>query len=122
MDRTLHSHHWWESAVAYQIYPISFQDSNGDGVGDLQGIISRLHYLSDLGIDLIWICPIYPSPNDDNGYDICDYQDIQKEYGTMEDFDELLHKAHERNIRVIMDLVVIILLHPILGLLSQEVQ
>ncbi|MFV0344099.1 MAG: glycoside hydrolase family 13 protein [Anaerocolumna sp.] len=97
---------WWESAVAYQIYPRSFQDSNGDGVGDLQGIIKRLSYLAELGVDLIWICPIYPSPNDDNGYDISDYQNIQKEYGTMEDFDELLHKAHEKNIRVIMDLVV----------------
>lgn len=106
MEKSMQSHHWWESAVAYQIYPRSFQDSNGDGVGDLQGIISRLPYLSGLGIDLIWICPVYPSPNDDNGYDICDYQDIQKEYGTMEDFDELLHKAHELNIRVIMDLVV----------------
>ncbi|MDF2801687.1 MAG: alpha amylase catalytic region [Anaerocolumna sp.] len=106
MEKTMQSHHWWESAVAYQIYPRSFQDSNGDGVGDLRGIINRLPYLSNLGIDLIWICPIYPSPNDDNGYDISDYQDIQKEYGTMEDFDELLHKAHTLNIRVIMDLVV----------------
>ncbi len=102
--RTNTLHHWWESAAAYQIYPRSFKDSNGDGVGDLQGIISRLPYLSELGIDLI--CPIYPSPNDDNGYDISDYENIQKEYGTMEDFEELLHKAHERGIRVIMDLVV----------------
>lgn len=102
----MQSSYWWENAVAYQIYPRSFQDSNGDGVGDLQGIIKRLPYLSDLGVDLIWICPIYPSPNDDNGYDISDYQDIQAEYGSMEDFEELLHKAHALNIRVIMDLVV----------------
>lgn len=106
MGKTNTLHPWWESAAAYQIYPRSFMDSNGDGVGDLQGIISRLPYLSDLGIDLIWICPIYPSPNDDNGYDISDYQNIQKEYGSMADFEELLHKAHERGIRVIMDLVV----------------
>lgn len=97
---------WWESAVAYQIYPKSFQDSNGDGIGDLRGIINRLPYLSSLGIDLIWICPIYPSPNDDNGYDISDYMGIQKEFGTMEDFDDLLDKAHKLNIRVIMDLVI----------------
>lgn len=102
----MQSPYWWENAVAYQIYPRSFQDSNGDGVGDLQGIIKRLPYLSDLGVNLIWICPIYPSPNDDNGYDISDYQDIQAEYGSMEDFEELLHKAHALNIRVIMDLVV----------------
>lgn len=106
MKETNTLHPWWESVAAYQIYPRSFQDSNGDGIGDLQGIISRLPYLSELGIDLIWICPIYPSPNDDNGYDISDYQHIQREYGTMEDFEELLHKAHERGIRVIMDLVV----------------
>lgn len=106
MEKTIQKSPWWESAVAYQIYPRSFQDSNGDGIGDLQGIIKRLPYLADLGIDLIWICPIYPSPNDDNGYDISDYQGIQKEYGTMEDFEELLHKAHKLNIRVIMDLVI----------------
>ncbi len=106
MQRTVQTKPWWESAIAYQIYPRSFQDSNGDGIGDLQGIIKRLPYLSDLGIDLIWICPIYPSPNDDNGYDISDYQDIQMDYGTMKDFEELLHKAHELNIRVIMDLVI----------------
>lgn len=106
MNKTNTLHPWWESAVAYQIYPRSFQDSNGDGVGDLQGIIMRLPYLYELGIDLIWICPIYPSPNDDNGYDISDYQEIQKEYGAMEDFEELLNKAHELGIKVIMDLVV----------------
>ncbi|WP_099469486.1 glycoside hydrolase family 13 protein [Konateibacter massiliensis] len=106
MKKTVQMKPWWESAVAYQIYPRSFQDSNGDGIGDLQGIIKRLPYLSELGIDLIWICPIYPSPNDDNGYDISDYQGIQTEYGTMKDFEELLDKAHELNIRVIMDLVI----------------
>ena len=99
-------HAWWESAIAYQIYPRSFQDSNGDGIGDLRGIINRLPYLESLGIDLIWICPIYPSPNDDNGYDISDYHGIQEEYGTMQDFEELLEKAHEKKIRVIMDLVI----------------
>lgn len=106
MKNMTQTHAWWERAVAYQIYPRSFQDSNGDGIGDLQGIIRRLSYLAELGIDLIWICPIYPSPNDDNGYDISDYQDIQREYGTMKDFDELLEKAHNHGIRVILDLVV----------------
>ncbi len=106
MKNITETYAWWEKAVAYQIYPRSFQDTNGDGVGDLRGIIKRLPYLAELGIDLIWICPIYPSPNDDNGYDISDYQGIQKEYGTMEDFDELLEKAHTLDIRVIMDLVV----------------
>ena len=97
---------WWKRAVAYQIYPRSFLDTNGDGVGDLRGIIKKLDYLSYLGIDLIWICPIYDSANDDNGYDIRDYEKIQAEYGTMEDFDELLCKAHEKGIRIIMDLVI----------------
>lgn len=106
MDKTIQSNPWWESAVAYQVYPKSFQDSDGDGIGDLKGIIKKLPYLDQLGIDLIWICPVYPSPNDDNGYDISNYQDIQKEFGSMEDFEELLHKAHELNIRVIMDLVI----------------
>lgn len=97
---------WWKEAVIYQIYPRSFMDSNGDGIGDLQGIISRLDYLKYLGIDVIWLSPVYKSPNDDNGYDISDYQDIMDEFGTMDDFDELLTKAHERNIRIVMDLVV----------------
>ena len=101
MNRT-----WWKEAVIYQIYPRSFMDSNGDGVGDLQGIISRLDYLKYLGIDVIWLSPVYQSPNDDNGYDISDYQAIMDEFGTMEDFDELLAKAHERGIRIVMDLVV----------------
>ncbi|AHM64124.1 oligo-1,6-glucosidase [Paenibacillus polymyxa] len=96
---------WWKEAVVYQIYPISFQDSDGDGKGDLRGILSRLDYLSELGIDVIWICPIYKSPNHDNGYDISDYYAIMDEFGTMEDFDELLHQAHERGIKIMMDLV-----------------
>ncbi len=97
---------WWKEAVIYQIYPRSFMDSNGDGIGDLQGIISRLDYLKYLGIDVIWVSPVYKSPNDDNGYDISDYQDIMDEFGTMEDFDELLAAAHARGIKIVMDLVV----------------
>ena len=101
MNRT-----WWKEAVIYQIYPRSFMDSDGDGIGDLQGIISRLDYLKYLGIDVIWMSPVYKSPNDDNGYDISDYQAIMDEFGTMEDFDELLAAAHERGIKIVMDLVV----------------
>ncbi len=97
---------WWKEKVVYQIYPRSFNDSNGDGIGDIKGIIERLDYLKDLGIEVIWLSPIYKSPNDDNGYDISDYQDIMDEFGTMKDFDELLCKAHEKGIRIIMDLVV----------------
>ena len=97
---------WWKEAVIYQIYPRSFIDSNGDGIGDLKGITSRLDYLSYLGIDVIWLSPVYKSPNDDNGYDISDYQAIMDEFGTMEDFDELLAKAHEKGIKIVMDLVV----------------
>ena len=97
---------WWKEAVIYQIYPRSFMDSNGDGIGDLRGIISRLDYLKYMGIDVIWLSPIYQSPNDDNGYDISDYQAIMDEFGTMEDFDELLAGAHDRGIRIVMDLVV----------------
>lgn len=97
---------WWQDAVIYQVYPKSFQDSNEDGVGDLKGIIQRLDYLEKLGITGLWISPVYASPNDDNGYDISDYQEIQPEYGTMEDMDELLDEAKKRNIKVIMDLVV----------------
>ena len=96
---------WWKEAVAYQIYPRSFMDSNNDGIGDLQGIISKLDYLKDLGIDVIWICPVYKSPNDDNGYDISDYQDIMSDFGTMEDFNELLSEIHKRNMKIIIDLV-----------------
>ena len=97
---------WWKEAVVYQIYPRSFMDSNGDGIGDLQGIIRRLDYLKTLGVDVIWMSPVYQSPNDDNGYDISDYQAIMEEFGTMEDFDELLSKAHEKGLKIVMDLVV----------------
>ena len=97
---------WWKEAVAYQIYPRSFMDSNNDGIGDLQGIISKFDYLKDLGIDVIWICPVYKSPNDDNGYDISDYQDIMSDFGTMEDFNELLSEIHKRNMKIIIDLVI----------------
>lgn len=97
---------WQRETVAYQIYPRSFKDSNGDGVGDLNGVIEKLDYLKDLGIDLIWISPIYKSPNDDNGYDISDYKDILEEFGTMEDFDKLLEEVHKREMRLIMDLVI----------------
>lgn len=96
---------WRKEAVGYQIYPRSFMDSNGDGIGDLQGIISKLDYIKDLGIDVIWICPMYESPNDDNGYDISNYQGIMKEFGTMADFDELLSKVHEKGMKLIIDLV-----------------
>ena len=97
---------WWKEAVVYQIYPRSFMDSNGDGVGDLNGITSRLDYLKDLGVDVIWLSPVYQSPNDDNGYDISDYRDIMDEFGTMEDFDRMLATAHEKGIKIMMDLVV----------------
>lgn len=97
---------WWKEAICYQIYPRSFMDSNGDGIGDLKGIISKLDYIKDLGVDVIWICPIYKSPNDDNGYDISDYQDIMDEFGTMKDFDFLLDEAHKRNMKIILDLVI----------------
>ncbi len=96
---------WWENAVVYQIYPKSFQDSNGDGYGDIRGIISRLDYLKDLGIDAVWISPMYCSPQDDNGYDISDYQDIDPMFGTMDDMEELIREAGKRGIKIIMDLV-----------------
>ena len=96
---------WWKNAVVYQIYPKSFQDSNGDGIGDIQGIISRLDYLEELGIDAVWISPMYCSPQDDNGYDISDYQDIDPMFGSLDDMEELIAKAREKNIRIIMDLV-----------------
>jgi alpha-glucosidase len=96
---------WWKEAVGYQIYPRSFQDSNGNGIGDIQGIIKRLDYIKDLGIDVIWICPIYKSPNDDNGYDISDYQDIMEDFGTMKDFNQLLDEVHNRGMKLIIDLV-----------------
>ncbi|MBV7299162.1 glycoside hydrolase family 13 protein [Enterovibrio paralichthyis] len=97
---------WWHNAVVYQIYPRSFCDSNGDGIGDIQGIISKLDYLKTLGVNVIWLSPVYKSPMDDNGYDISDYQDIAPEFGTLADMDELLAKARDRGIRIIMDLVV----------------
>lgn len=96
---------WWKEGVVYQIYPRSFQDTTGNGVGDLKGIIQRLDYIKGLGVDIIWLCPIYDSPNDDNGYDIRDYRSIMKEFGTMQDFDELLSEMKSRNIRLVMDLV-----------------
>ncbi|MEC3882973.1 alpha-glucosidase [Halobacillus sp. HZG1] len=96
---------WWKEAVGYQVYPRSFQDSNGDGIGDLQGMIDRLDYLKEMGIDFIWICPMYKSPKDDNGYDISDYQDILEEFGTMADFDRLLQEVHKRDMKLIIDLV-----------------
>ncbi|AZN75916.1 glucohydrolase [Lactobacillus acidophilus] len=97
---------WWKNAVVYQVYPKSFQDSNGDGIGDLQGIISRLDYLEKLGIDAIWLSPVYQSPGVDNGYDISDYEAIDPQYGTMADMDELISKAKEHHIKIVMDLVV----------------
>ena len=100
------THKWWKEAVFYQIYPRSFYDSNEDGIGDLRGIIDKLDYLQDLGADALWLSPIYDSPNDDNGYDIRDYHKIMNEFGSMEDFDELLEKVHARGMKLIMDLVV----------------
>lgn len=97
---------WWQNAVVYQVYPRSFQDSNGDGIGDIPGITSRLDYLKELGIDAIWLSPVYASPNDDNGYDISDYEAIHPEFGTMENMDELIAEGQKRGIRIVMDLVV----------------
>lgn len=101
MNRT-----FWKEAVVYQIYPRSFQDSNGDGIGDLQGISSRLDYLQKLGVDVVWLSPVYKSPNDDNGYDISDYEDIMDEFGTFQDWEELLSGLHDRGIKLMMDLVI----------------
>ena len=97
---------WWKEAIVYQIYPRSFKDSDGDGVGDLKGIINKLDYIKSLGVDAVWLNPIYESPNDDNGYDISDYRAIMKDFGTMQDFDVMLKGMHERGIKMIMDLVV----------------
>lgn len=96
---------WWKDAVVYQIYPRSFQDTNGDGIGDLRGIIARLDYIKELGADVIWICPIYPSPNVDNGYDVTDHQAIMESYGTMEDFHDLLTECRSRGLKLVMDFV-----------------
>ena len=97
---------WWTTAVVYQIYPRSFSDSDGDGIGDLPGILARLDYLAWLGVDVLWLSPVYPSPQDDAGYDISDYQAIDPVFGTLADFDALLAATHERGMRLVMDLVV----------------
>jgi oligo-1,6-glucosidase len=97
---------WWKESVVYQIYPRSFYDSNGDGIGDLRGIIDKLDYLKQLGINVVWLSPVYKSPNDDNGYDISDYHDIMDQFGTLSDWEELLNQMHERDIKLVMDLVV----------------
>src|SRR5580700_11894995 len=97
---------WWKDAIIYQIYPRSFKDSDGDGVGDLKGIISKLDYLQRLGITAVWLNPIYASPNFDNGYDVSNYYKIQPQFGTMQDFDSLLKGLHERGIKLVMDVVV----------------
>ena len=96
---------WWKSAVVYQIYPASFADSNGDGIGDLRGVIAHLDYLVELGVDVLWLSPIFPTPWDDGGYDISDYQDVEPRFGTLDDFDELLRQAHARGLKVVLDLV-----------------
>ena len=97
---------WWKESVVYQIYPRSFNDSNGDGIGDPRGIIQKLDYLKKLGVDVVWLSPVYRSPNDDNGYDISDYRDIMPEFGTLSDWEEMLDGMHQRGIRLVMDLVV----------------
>ena len=97
--------HWWRSAVVYQIYPRSFADSNGDGIGDLKGIISRVDYLASLGIDAVWLSPFYPSELADGGYDVADYMDIDPRIGNLEQFDELVEKLHARGIRIFVDIV-----------------
>ncbi|MEK6268305.1 MAG: alpha-glucosidase, partial [Planococcus sp. (in: firmicutes)] len=97
---------WWKEAIVYQVYPRSFMDSNGDGLGDINGVTSKLDYLKDMGIDVIWICPMYKSPNDDNGYDISDYQAILEEFGTMADFERLMEEVHARGMKLIIDLVI----------------
>ena len=97
---------WWRKATVYQIYPKSFNDTTGNGIGDIKGIIEKLAYLNELGVDVIWLTPIYKSPQKDNGYDISDYYSIDEEYGSMRDFEDLVAAAHEHGIRIIMDLVV----------------
>ena len=97
---------WWKESIVYQIYPRSFKDSNGDGIGDLNGITEKMDYLKKLGVNVVWLSPVYQSPNDDNGYDISDYRAIMTEFGTMEDFERMLAKAHEHGIKIVMDLVV----------------
>lgn len=97
---------WWKDGVVYQIYPASFKDSNGDGVGDFQGIISKLDYIRSIGVDTIWICPMYDSPQVDMGYDIRNYEDVYAPYGTLEDMQRLIDETHARGMRIILDLVV----------------
>ena len=105
-NNSLQERNWWKEGIIYQIYPRSFKDTSGNGVGDLQGIIQKLDYIESLGVTMVWLNPIYESPNDDNGYDISDYRAIMKEFGTMADFDELLQGLHKRNIKLVMDVVV----------------
>ncbi len=97
---------WWKEAIVYQIYPRSFKDTNGDGIGDLQGIVKSLDYVKSLGVTAVWLNPIYSSPNDDNGYDVSDYRNIMADFGTMADFDQLLSEMHKRDLKLIMDIVV----------------
>ena len=99
------NHQWWKGAVIYQIYPRSFQDSNADGIGDLQGIIQRLDYIKSLGVDAVWISPFFKSPMKDFGYDISDYRDIDPMFGNIDDFDQLIAEAHQRDIKIIIDQV-----------------
>ena len=101
-----HEKKWWKEAVVYQVYPRSFMDSNGDGIGDLNGIRLKLDYIKSIGVDVVWLNPIFSSPNDDNGYDISDYRDIMAEFGTMKDFDSLLFEMHNRGLKLVIDLVV----------------
>ena len=103
---TITERKWWKDSVVYQIYPASFKDSNGDGIGDLQGIISELDYIKSIGVDVIWICPMYDSPQVDMGYDISDYENVYPPYGTVQDMEDLIAESHARGMRVLLDLVV----------------
>src|SRR5687768_2628331 len=101
-----HAREWWKEAVVYQIYPASFCDSNGDGIGDLPGITSKLDYLRDLGVNIVWICPMYNSPQVDMGYDVSDYEDIHPPYGTLRDMEVLIQETHQRGMKIMLDLVI----------------